>query len=54
MEDATVCFGIKDAVVSLSHSNVDEGSSESLYLCDEWTLKKGKREKKVKGYCYCY
>ncbi|KRZ75943.1 hypothetical protein T10_8178 [Trichinella papuae] len=24
MEDSTVCFGIKDAVVSLSHSNVDE------------------------------
>ncbi|KRZ75933.1 Vacuolar protein sorting-associated protein VTA1 -like protein, partial [Trichinella papuae] len=54
MEDATVCFGIKDAVVSLSHSNVDEGSSESLYQCDEWTSKKGKREKKDKGYCYLH
>ncbi|KRY69135.1 hypothetical protein T11_1927 [Trichinella zimbabwensis] len=30
MEDATVCFGIKDAVVSLSHSNVDEGELFSL------------------------
>ncbi|KRY90348.1 Vacuolar protein sorting-associated protein VTA1 -like protein, partial [Trichinella pseudospiralis] len=54
MEDATVCFGIKDAVVSLSRSDVDEGSSESLYQCDEWTSKKGKREKKDKGYCYLH
>ncbi|KRX88691.1 RalA-binding protein 1 [Trichinella pseudospiralis] len=43
MEDATVCFGIKDAVVSLSRSD-----------CDEWTSKKGKREKKDKGYCYLH
>ncbi|KRX53874.1 Vacuolar protein sorting-associated protein VTA1 -like protein, partial [Trichinella sp. T9] len=54
MEDATVCFGSKDAVLSLSHSDLDEGSSESLYQCDEWTSKKGKREKKDKGYCYLH
>ncbi|KAL1227655.1 Vacuolar protein [Trichinella pseudospiralis] len=29
-------------------------SSESLYQCDEWTSKKGKREKKDKGYCYLH
>ncbi|KRX87547.1 hypothetical protein T4E_4950 [Trichinella pseudospiralis] len=37
-------------------TNVNEytGSSESLYQCDEWTSKKGKREKKDKGYCYLH